>query len=201
NGPAEFVVILRHIAYVPQREVIISRGELIQIGGGFRIPEILEASGAKLREVGTTNKTALTDYAKAIGRETALILKVHRSNFFMGGFVESPATEEIAALARKKRIPFVEDHGSGATIATKIIGALSGLPLKASAGQGKSQIGGGTLPRSIIASVTLDLLPANGSLPEFAARLRAGTPPVIGYISGGRFKLDLRTIFPNQDEQ
>src|SRR5260221_4490534 len=104
NGAAALVLILRHFAVGPKREVIISRGELIQIGGGFRIPEILEASGAKLREVGTTNKTSLRDYAKAIGRETALLLKVHRSNFFMGGFVESPATEEIAALAKKKRL-------------------------------------------------------------------------------------------------
>ena len=74
-----------------KNEVIISRGELVQIGGGFRIPDILETSGARLREVGTTNKTTLRDYARAIGRDTALILKVHRSNFFMDGFVESPA--------------------------------------------------------------------------------------------------------------
>src|SRR6266436_6416355 len=72
-----------------KNQVIISRGELIQIGGGFRIPEILEASGARIREVGTTNKTSLTDFSRAITRETALILKVHRSNFFMDGFVES----------------------------------------------------------------------------------------------------------------
>ena len=75
---------------VRKNEVIISRGELIQIGGGFRIPEILESSGARLREVGTTNKTSLDDYARAITRETAMILKVHHSNFYMGGFVESP---------------------------------------------------------------------------------------------------------------
>ena len=87
---------------VAKNEVIISRGELVQIGGGFRIPDILETSGARLREVGTTNKTSLRDYARAIGRETALILKVHRSNFFMDGFVESPAPEEIGALARRK---------------------------------------------------------------------------------------------------
>jgi L-seryl-tRNA(Ser) seleniumtransferase len=133
NGAAALVLILRHFAAAPQREVIISRGELIQIGGGFRIPEILEASGAKLREVGTTNKTSLHDYSKAIGRETALILKVHRSNFFMGGFVESPATEEIAALARKKRVPFVEDLGSGAMIATEKIGGIEHEPTIAEA--------------------------------------------------------------------
>jgi len=97
-----------------KNEVVISRGELVQIGGGFRIGEILEASGATLREVGATNRTTLSDYAGAIRPETAMILKVHRSNFFMSGFVESPATAEIAGLARKKRIPLVEDLGSGA---------------------------------------------------------------------------------------
>ncbi len=134
NNAAALVLILRHFcqsdaaisgltgraesrkAAPRKNEVIISRGELIQIGGGFRIPDILETSGARLREVGTTNKTSLQDYGRAIGRETALILKVHRSNFFMDGFVESAPSEEIAALARKKRVPFVEDLGSGAMI-------------------------------------------------------------------------------------
>jgi len=136
NNAAALVLILRHFcgaapasrqranrrsARVPpeKNEVVISRGELIQIGGGFRIPEILESAGARLREVGTTNKTSLADYARAIGPRTALILKVHRSNFFMEGFVQSPATHQIAALARKRRIPFVEDLGSGATIDTQ----------------------------------------------------------------------------------
>src|SRR5206468_12598126 len=104
NCAAALVLVLRHFAAPPKREVVISRGELVQIGGGFRVPEILEASGATLREVGTTNKTSAADYAKAIRKETALILKVHRSNFFMGGFVESPSTEELAALGRKKRV-------------------------------------------------------------------------------------------------
>ena len=102
-----------------QSEVIVSRGELVQIGGGFRIGEIIEATGAKLREVGATNKTTLDDYARGIGPKTAMILKVHRSNFFMSGFVESPSSNEISALARKKRIPFVEDLGSGAVVATE----------------------------------------------------------------------------------
>src|SRR5689334_20310933 len=97
-------------------EVIISRGELVQIGGGFRINEILEANGAELREVGATNKTTLEDYAQAVGPKTAMILKVHRSNFFMSGFVESPFSIEISALAKKNRIPFVEDLGSGAIV-------------------------------------------------------------------------------------
>ncbi len=297
NCAAALVLALRHFA--PGREVIISRGELVQIGGGFRIPEILEASGARLREIGTTNRTTLQDYARAIGKETALILKVHRSNFFMGGFVESPSTEEIAALARKKRIPFIEDLGSGAMIATqrfgveheptpaeilkrgvdlvtfsgdKLLGgpqagivagraklvsalkrdpffralrcdklilsalqatadlylrgeesqvrlvtllgeaeeklraraevmvtALAGAPLKVSIGAGRGQVGGGTLPQSQFKSVTLDLQPRM-PLEEFARRLRGHTPPVIGYAERGIFKLDLRTIFPSQDD-
>ena len=92
----------RHRDSARKNQVVISRGELIQIGGGFRIPEILEASGARLCEVGTTNKTSLADFARAITRETALILKVHRSNFFMDGFVDSPSTEDIAKLARRQ---------------------------------------------------------------------------------------------------
>jgi len=297
NCAAALVLALRHFA--TGREVVISRGELVQIGGGFRIPEILEASGAKLREVGTTNKTTLGDYARAIGKETALILRVHRSNFFMGGFVESPSTEELAALARKKRVPFIEDLGSGAVIETQrfgveheptpaetlkrgvdlvsfsgdkllggpqagiiagraklvatlkrdpffralrcdklilsalqttadlylngeesqvrlvtllaeareklrvradgVVAALAGAPVKVSVGIGRGQVGGGTLPRSQFESVTVDIVPRM-PLEEFARRLRSHTPPVIGYVERGVFKLDLRTIFPAQDD-
>src|SRR5438034_1762085 len=127
NCAAALVLILRHFT-AKKKEVVISRGELIQIGGGFRIPEILEASGAKLREIGTTNKTSIKDYARALRPDTALILKVHRSNFFMGGFVESPSTETLAKLARTKRIPFVVDLGSGALVATEKVGAMEHEP-------------------------------------------------------------------------
>ncbi|PYK87020.1 MAG: L-seryl-tRNA(Sec) selenium transferase, partial [Verrucomicrobia bacterium] len=127
NCAAALILILRHFT-AKKKEVVISRGELIQIGGGFRIPEILEASGAKLREVGTTNKTSVNDYARALGPDAALILKVHRSNFFMGGFVQSPSTETLAKLARAKRIPFVEDLGSGAIVATEKLGAMEHEP-------------------------------------------------------------------------
>jgi L-seryl-tRNA(Ser) seleniumtransferase len=282
-------------------EVIISRGELVQIGGGFRISEILEASGAKLCEVGATNKTTLRDYAQAIGPKTAMILKVHRSNFFMSGFVESPSSKEIRTLAKKKRIPFVEDLGSGAMIATESLGIaeheptpgellkagadlvcfsadklfggpqagiiagkkrfvaalkreplfralrcdklclaalqmtvdlhldqkigeipalallqvsedtlraraaaiasqLADLPMKIAVGRGKTKTGGGTLPKSNVSSVTVDFVPKHSSLAEFAANLRASNPPVIGYIAENRFKLDLRTILPQQDD-
>jgi L-seryl-tRNA(Ser) seleniumtransferase len=301
NCAAALLLILRHFT-AKKKEVVISRGELIQIGGGFRIPEILEASGAKLREVGTTNKTSVNDYARALGTDTALILKVHRSNFFMGGFVESPSTEALAKLARTKRIPFVEDLGSGAIVATEQFGEIEheptpnetlksgvdlvcfsgdklfggpqsgiiagkrrhvtalkrepffralrcdkliltalqtaadcyladkgnevpalamlqittgelrvrgeallaqirALPLRSSIGEGKAHVGGGSLPRAVIPSVTLDLRPDKIPLEDFAARVRRGSPPIVGYIAGGKFKLDLRTIFPRQDAQ
>jgi L-seryl-tRNA(Ser) seleniumtransferase len=300
NCAAALVLIARHFT-TTKSEIVISRGELVQIGGGFRIGEILEGSGAKLREVGATNKTTLADYARAIGKNTALILKVHRSNFFMSGFVDSPATAELAALARKKRIPFVEDLGSGAMIATEqaglhhheptpmeclkagadlvcfsgdklfggpqagivvgkrkliealkreplfralrcdkltiaalqttvdlhlnqvtsevpalallqipkdelraraaaIVTRLQGLPVKITIGAGTGKAGGGALPKSIVPSITIDFLPENFSLEEFARALRRSTPPIIGYISDRRFKLDLRTIFPHQDD-
>jgi L-seryl-tRNA(Ser) seleniumtransferase len=299
NCAAALLLIVRHFART-KSEVVISRGEMIQIGGGFRIGEIIEAAGAKLCEIGATNKTTLDDYAKAIGPETALILKVHRSNFFMSGFVASPASTDIAALARKKRIQFVEDLGSGAIAATEqfgiaeheptpaealkdgadlvcfsgdklfggpqagiiagkkrlvsalkreplfralrcdkltfaalqatvdlhlnqstpkipglallgisngelrvraaaIAGQLQGLPAQIAIGRGKGKAGGGTLPKSDMSSVTIDILPGNCSVAEFAARLRVSTPPVIGYITNELFKLDLRTIFPEQD--
>ena len=237
-----------------------------------------------------------------------MVLKVHRSNFFMSGFVDSPATEEIAALAKKMKMLFVEDLGSGATMPTEafagleheptpsetlrrgvdlvcfsgdkmlggpqagiiagkrkmidqlkrnplfralrcdklilaglqatvdlhlamqsdptrsadsgllivemlktstaalrlraeaIVAALADLPLSATIGSGQSRMGGGALPRSSMESVTVDLKPIT-PLDAFAARLRSASPPVIGYVSGNRFKLDLRTVFPRQDAE
>lgn len=303
NCAAALVLTVNHFTKRSGRasEVVISRGELIQIGGGFRIGDIIEATGAKLREVGATNKTTVSDYTRAIGPNTAMILKVHRSNFFMSGFVESPSSEKISALARKKRIPFVEDLGSGAINATEEFGiadheptpaevlksgvdlvcfsgdklfggpqagiiagkkrliaglkrepmfralrcdklclgalqatidchlnettaeiptlailqvsenelrtraaaicsGLQGLPLKIAIGRGKAKPGGGALPKSDLSSVTIDIVPKNSSLGDLAATLRASNPPVIGHIADGRFKLDLRTIFPQQDD-
>ncbi|MCE9626851.1 MAG: L-seryl-tRNA(Sec) selenium transferase [Candidatus Eisenbacteria bacterium] len=98
-------------------KVIVSRGELVEIGGSFRVPEIMEMSGATLVEVGATNRTHLKDYEKALerhGREIGAILRVHRSNFRMQGFVKQPELADLAKLAKKKRIPLIEDLGSGA---------------------------------------------------------------------------------------
>jgi L-seryl-tRNA(Ser) seleniumtransferase len=282
-------------------EVIVSRGELVQIGGGFRIGEIIEATGATLREIGATNKTTLDDYRRAIGPRSAMILKVHRSNFFMSGFVESPSAAAIAVLARKKRIPFVEDLGSGAVAPTEQFGiseheptpsealkagvdlvcfsgdklfggpqagiiagkrrfvtalkrkplfralrcdklcfaalqatidlhlnqaaakipaigllqvaeddlrnraavittGLSDLPLQIAIGRSTAKFGGGTLPKSTMSSVTIEIVPRHCSPADLAARLHRTAPPVIGYIANDRFKLDLRTILPHQDD-
>jgi L-seryl-tRNA(Ser) seleniumtransferase len=308
NCAAALVLIVQHFTRKAGRaptpgapEIIISRGELVQIGGGFRISEIVAtATGAELCEVGATNKTTLEDYAHAIGPKTAMILKVHRSNFFMSGFVESPSSNEISALAKKNRIPFVEDLGSGAMVATESLGIaeheptprdvlesgadlvcfsgdklfggpqagiiagkkrfvnalkreplfralrcdklclvalqttvdlhldqkideiptlallqtsedvlraraaaiasnLADLPMKIAIGRGRAKTGGGTLPKSNVPSVTVEFVPKDSSLVRFAASLRASNPPVIGYIADNRFKLDLRTIFPQQD--
>ena len=300
NCAAALVLILRHFT-ADKKEVIISRGELIQIGGGFRIPEILETTDATLLEIGTTNRTTLGDYAKAIGKNTGLLLKVHRSNFFMDGFVAAPDRRELSALARKKRVPFIEDLGSGvltdtedwadghhettprevlkagATLvcfsgdkllggpqagiiagkakhiaalkkhpffralrcdkliltalqsaaeiylrgegntlplsqslqadpkqlkrrATRLAKALAGLPMTIEVAEGESQVGGGALPQANLPSITLDLVPNELSLKDFATRLRRASTPVIGVISGQRFRLDLRTIFPEQEK-
>jgi L-seryl-tRNA(Ser) seleniumtransferase len=300
NCAAALVLIVQHFS-AAKPEVIISRGEMVQIGGGFRIGEIIEATGATLLEVGATNKTTLDDYSRAIGPRSAMILKVHRSNFFMSGFVESPSEAAIAAVARKKRIPFVEDLGSGAIVPTEQLGiaeheptpaealkagadlvcfsgdklfggpqagiiagkkrfvaalkreplfralrcdklcfaalqatidfhlnqaameippigllrinedelrdratsiknALSDLPVQIAIARGTAKVGGGTLPKFTMASVTIEIVPRHCSSADLAARLRSRTPPVIGYIANDRFKLDVRTILRHQDD-
>ena len=128
NCAAALVLMLRHLAGGEKREVIISRGQLVEIGGGFRVPEIMETSGAVLREIGATNKVTLADYQKAIGPHTAMILRVHRSNFYMEGFVGEPETAELAALARQHGLPFVEDLGSGAMVNTEQLAPIGHEP-------------------------------------------------------------------------
>ncbi|HEY2327061.1 MAG TPA: L-seryl-tRNA(Sec) selenium transferase [Gaiellaceae bacterium] len=97
-------------------EVIVSRGELIEIGDGFRIPDVVSRSGAKLVEVGTTNRTRAKDYEKAIGKRTALLLRVHQSNFRVVGFTERPTLEKLAQVARRHDVPLLDDLGSGAFV-------------------------------------------------------------------------------------
>ena len=309
NCAAALVLVLKTFVRAGRDEVIVSRGELVEIGGGFRIPEILEASGARLREVGTTNRTRLADYESALGPATALILKVHQSNFHLQGFTEEASLGELAELADRANIPLVHDLGSGAVMdiaalapleheptpaeslragaglvcfsGDKLLGgpqsglvagraewvgrikkepffralrcdkliltvlqetvaaylearsdpavspvpvvAMLRLPLESlrargealresldgklagvrvEVGESEARTGGGTLPRSSLPSVSLDLVPVREGpgLDTLAARLRAGRPPVVGYAAPDRFRLDLRTIFPEQDK-
>ena len=115
NNNAASVLLILH-AMCQGREVVVSRGELVEIGGHFRIPDVMEASGSILREVGTTNKTRLADYEAAVTDKTAALMKVHTSNYRIVGFTDEVSTAELAALAHEHGIPMFEDLGSGALI-------------------------------------------------------------------------------------
>jgi L-seryl-tRNA(Ser) seleniumtransferase len=281
-------------------EVIVSRGELVEIGGSFRIPDVMSKSNATLREVGTTNRTRIADYERAINEKTRLLLRVHRSNFQITGFTEQPQIEELAALARARNIPLMEDLGSGALFDLRAIG-VSGEPgvldsLQSGADvisysgdkllggpqagilsgrgdliarmrtnslfralrvdkltyaaleatllayvqhdhdaipalrmmhlskdeigrrteavaakvqsslltveiiNGESVIGGGAAPSAVLPTRLLAVIREGRSADEISARLRASQPPVIARVEEGRVLLDLRTVFPEQDE-
>lgn len=305
NCAGALILILKHLANGERNEVVISRGELVEIGGGFRVPEIMEVSGAKLVEVGATNKTSLADYERAIGPKTGMLLKVHRSNFWIDGFTHEPTTEELVELGAKHGIPVVEDLGSGAMLptdslapipheptATEVLnrgidlvcvsgdklfggpqaGIIAGradlvagvkkepffralrcdkliltalqetaleylahrdggrpdLPLvrmlsadveedlrprleaileklsgaegfEAGAVETIARCGGGTMPKAEIPSLALDLRPTAMGLPAFAKKLRERPVPLVGYVAEDRYRIDLRTVFPEQD--
>ena len=281
-------------------EVIVSRGELVEIGGSFRIPEVMAKSGAILREVGTTNRTRVADYERAINERTRLLLRVHRSNFEITGFTEQASIEELVELARRRGVPLMEDLGSGALVNLQAFG-ISGEPsvldslrtgvdvvtysgdkllggpqagmisgrrelvsrmrsnslfralrvdkltyaaleatllayvkhdhdaiptlrmmrltqeeigqraqamasqvrsgnLKVDVIDGESVIGGGAAPSSVLPTRLLALSCESLEADELAARLRASDPPIIARVEDGRVLLDLRTVFPAQDE-
>ena len=120
-------VLLALNTFADRGEVIVSRGELVEIGGSFRIPDVMAKSGAVLREVGTTNRTRLADYEKAINERTQLLLRVHRSNFEITGFTEQPSVGKLVELAKKRGVPLMEDLGSGALVDLRNFG-LHGEP-------------------------------------------------------------------------
>lgn len=281
-------------------EVIVSRGELVEIGGSFRIPDVMSKSNAVLREVGTTNRTRLSDYEQAVNEKTRLLLRVHRSNFQITGFTEQPRLDELVGLSRKRSIPLMEDLGSGALIDLRSVGVggepavldglragvdvvtysgdkllggpqaglLSGrsdliarmrsnslfralradkltyaaleatlmayakgdhdsiptlrmmrLP-KQEIGRraeavadrvrsskvtvemidGESVIGGGAAPSAVLPTRLLAVTCEGLGADELARRLRASDPPVIARVEDGRVRLDLRTVFPEQDD-
>ena len=122
NNAAAVFMALSSFCAGAKKEVIVSRGELVEIGGSFRIPDIMKASGAELIEVGTTNKTKPQDYESAINENTALLLKVHQSNFRMSGFVSAPSSQDIAAIGEKHNIPVMEDLGSGSFVGMEKFG-------------------------------------------------------------------------------
>lgn len=128
NCAAATVIVLRSLAI--GKEVIVSRGQLVEIGGSFRIPEIMAVSGATLREVGTTNITRSSDYEQAIGPQTALLMRIHQSNYRVLGFTEMPSIGDLVSLGRKHNLPVVDDIGSGALIDYSQFG-LPGEPLAA----------------------------------------------------------------------
>jgi L-seryl-tRNA(Ser) seleniumtransferase len=286
-------------------EVIVSRGELVEIGGSFRIPDVMSKSSAMLREVGTTNRTRIADYESAINDRTRLLLRVHRSNFEITGFTEQPGLDELVALARRRNLPLMEDLGSGALVdlrsvgingepgvldslragvdivtysgdkllggpqaglisgradlvarmrsnslfralrvdkltyaaleatllayvkrdhdavpvlrmmrlskgeiarrAEKIVSTVESAQVKSAALKlelldGESVIGGGAAPSAVLPTRLIALTHSDLSADELSTRLRASTPPIIARVEEGRVLIDLRTVFPEQDE-
>lgn len=294
NNAAAVYLALRELA--AGYEVIVSRGELIEIGDGFRIPEIMAHSGAVLREVGTTNRTRIEDYRAAISERTRLLLRVHPSNFRMQGFAGRPELKELAGLGKEKGIPVYEDLGSGCVVdlgecglqeplvseslaagvdlvsfsGDKLLGGpqagilagraeliarlrrnpvyralrldkliyqalestlrhlvmerwdqipalrmirqeaseiraraerlLERIPgIRAELAPGQSLIGGGATPQQSLDTWLIAI--AAEDVAGLERRLRAGEPPVIARIEGERVLIDLRTVFPEEEDE
>jgi len=126
NNAAAVMLVLRTMA--SGKEVLVSRGELVEIGGNFRIPDVMEASGARLAEVGTTNRTRISDYRKGITADTGLLMKVHTSNYRIVGFAEEVSVAQLVALGAQKRLPVAVDLGSGCLLDLTALGLTKGEP-------------------------------------------------------------------------
>jgi len=281
-------------------EVIVSRGELVEIGGSFRIPDVMTKSNGILREVGTTNRTRISDYESAITDKTRAFLRVHRSNFEISGFTERPSIDELVDLSRRRQIPLLEDQGSGAFFDLRTVGVSgensvldslrSGIDVVLYSGDkllggpqagilsgrgdlvermrsnslfralrvdkltyaaleatllayvkmdhesipalrmmhlskddiarraealatrvaragmevvlidGDSVIGGGAAPSAVLPTKLLGLSCSGLSADDLAAQLRQSASPVIARVEDGRILIDLRTVFPEQEE-
>ena len=299
NNAAAVLLALNTLA--DGEEVVVSRGELVEIGGSFRIPDVMAKSGATLHEVGTTNRTRIADYERAINERTKMLLRVHRSNFEISGFTEQPSIVELVSLAQKHKLPLMEDLGSGALFDLRAVGIndepgvldslrtgvhvvtysgdkllggpqaglISGredlvkkmranslfralrvdkltyaaleatllayvkrnynavptlrmmqlskaeIAMRAEALaskfranrslqieliDGESLLGGGSAPSATLPTRLLAMTSKRLSADEFASRLRRSDPPVIARVDDGRVLLDLRTVFPEQEE-
>lgn len=283
-------------------EVICSRGQMVEIGGSFRIPDIIEKSGAELKEVGTTNRTHLNDYEKAISKKTKLILWVHTSNYVVKGFTKDVELSELVSLGKKHKIPVMADLGSGALLDMNSLGLADEIPVKSIVKSGPDittfsgdkllggpqsglivgkrkwvnackknslyrvlrcdkitiglleetlrsyrsdsfskdnlsltmlttsrkvlktrgqkilgqltkkrikemgirlvdsevEAGSGSLPEDKIDSAALVFSPKNGKVKDLAVALRCGSIPVVGYIKGNTFFIDLKAVLPSQ---
>jgi len=298
NNAAAVLLALNTLA--EHGEVIVSRGELVEIGGSFRIPDVMAKSNGVLREVGTTNRTRISDYESAITDKTKALLRVHRSNFEISGFTEQPSIEELVDLSRQRQIPLLEDQGSGALFDLRTVGVsgensvldslragvdvvlysgdklLGGPQAGILSGRadlvarmrsnslfralrvdkltyaaleatllayvkmdyesipalrmmhlsknditrraealavrvardgmervlidGESVIGGGAAPSAVLPTKLLGFSCAGLSADEFATQLRQGATPVVARVEDGRVLIDLRTVFPEQEE-
>src|SRR2546428_660001 len=186
NNASALLLTLSTFAH--HHEVIISRGQAVEIGGGFRIPDVMGQSGARLVEVGTTNRTYLRDYEAAISEQTAAIMRVHASNFRIVGFTVSPSIHELGSLAKKRGVLLIDDIGSGCLVDT----TQFGLAPEPTVGE---RLAAGAGLRTKLRALDRE----GGYVAEIGRRLRIGDPPVVARIERDSLLLDPRTVRPNEN--